>query len=81
VPSLEQHPLRELAAAGVRCSISTDDPAMFATDLDHEYEVAASLGVGPRSAYESALAGVLCDDGTRERLWAIGESFDWASLT
>jgi aminodeoxyfutalosine deaminase len=81
VGSLDTHPLRELAAAGVRCSISTDDPAMFDTDLDREYAVAASLGVDPRSAYESALAGVLCDDRTRERLRAIGERFDWASLT
>jgi aminodeoxyfutalosine deaminase len=81
VPSLEQHPLRELTAAGARCSISTDDAAMFETDLDREYAVAASLGVDPRSAYRSALAGVLCDDHTRARLHEIGESFDWASLT
>jgi aminodeoxyfutalosine deaminase len=80
VPSLEQHPLRELAAAGVRCSISTDDPAMFDTDLAREYEAAASLGVDPRTAYESGLAGALCDDETRERLRVIGEAYDWASL-
>ena len=30
VHSLADHPLPRLAAAGVRCSISTDDPAMFA---------------------------------------------------
>jgi aminodeoxyfutalosine deaminase len=80
VPSLEVHPLRELAAAGVRCSVSTDDPAMFDTDLGREYEAAASLGVGPRKAYENGVAGALCDDATRERLRSIGESFDWRSL-
>jgi aminodeoxyfutalosine deaminase len=80
VPSLERHPLRELAAAGVRCSVSTDDPAMFDTDLGREYEAAASLGVDPRRAYENGVAGALCDDATRERLRLIGESFDWRSL-
>ena len=33
VASLADHPLPRLVAAGVRCSISTDDPAMFDTDL------------------------------------------------
>lgn len=80
VASLEMHPLRELAAGDVRCSISTDDPAMFDTDLTREYEAAASLGVSARDAYENALGGVLCDADTRERLRATGESFDWRSL-
>ncbi|HEX7254372.1 MAG TPA: adenosine deaminase [Gaiellaceae bacterium] len=80
VPSLDEHPLRELAAAGVRCSVSTDDPAMFDTDLGREYEAAASLGVHPRRAYEDGVAGALCDDETRERLRSIGEAFDWRSL-
>jgi aminodeoxyfutalosine deaminase len=80
VLSLEEHPLRELAAAGIRCSVNTDDPAMFDTDLTREHEVAAKLGVGPRTAYENGLAGALCDDGTRDRLRAIGEKYDWSSL-
>ena len=33
VASLDEHPLPHLVAAGVPCSISTDDPAMFGTDL------------------------------------------------
>jgi aminodeoxyfutalosine deaminase len=80
VPSLERHPLRELAAAGIRCSVSTDDPAMFDTDLEREYEGAASLGIEPRQAYENGVSGALCDDTTKERLRSIGESFDWRSL-
>jgi aminodeoxyfutalosine deaminase len=75
--SLEEHPLPQLVAAGVRCSISTDDPAMFDTDLTRDYEAAASLGVTPRAAYEAGLAGALCDDTTRARLRQIGESHDW----
>ena len=77
VASLEEHPLPELVAAGVRCSISTDDPAMFDTDLTRDYEAAASLGVSPRAAYEAGLAGALCDEETRDRLRRIGDSHDW----
>ena len=77
VGSLEQHPLPQLVAAGVRCSISTDDPAMFDTDLTRDYEAAASLGVSPHAAYEAGLAGALCDDATRARLRRIGDSHDW----
>ena len=81
VGSLDEHPLRRLVEAGVRCSISTDDPAMFDTDLMREYEGAASLGSDPRTAYEAGLAGALCDDETRVQLRRIGEAYDWRSLT
>jgi aminodeoxyfutalosine deaminase len=80
VGSLEEHPLPQLVAAGVRCSISTDDPAMFDTDLTRDYEAAASLGVSPHAAYEAGLAGALCDDQTRDRLRQIGDSHEWAGL-
>jgi aminodeoxyfutalosine deaminase len=72
VPSLEEHPLPALVAAGVRCSVSTDDPVMFDTDLTREYEAAAALGLDPRALYETALAGALCDDETRAHLASIG---------
>jgi aminodeoxyfutalosine deaminase len=77
VRSLEEHPLPQLVAAGVRCSISTDDPAMFDTDLTRDYEAAASLGLSPRAAYEAGVAGALCDEATRERLRSIGETYAW----
>ena len=78
VSSLDQHPLPQLVAAGVRCSISTDDPAIFDTDLTRDYEAAASLGVSAREAYEAGLAGALSDEETRQRLRQIGDSHDWA---
>jgi aminodeoxyfutalosine deaminase len=73
VDSLAEHPLPRLRAAGIPCSINTDDPAMFGTDLGREYEIAASLGVGAADAYAAGLAGALCDDATRQRLAALGE--------
>ncbi len=80
VPSLAEHPLPQLAAAGVRCSISTDDPAMFDTDLTREYEAARSIGVDPQAVFEAGIAGALCDEGTKERFRAISNEFEWAHL-
>jgi aminodeoxyfutalosine deaminase len=71
VPSLEEHPLPRLVEAGVRCSVSTDDPAMFDTDLTREYQAAASIGLDPRALYEAGIEGALCDEDTRARLRAI----------
>jgi aminodeoxyfutalosine deaminase len=77
VNDLGDHPLPRLVAAGVLCSISTDDPAMFDTDLSRDYEAATSFGLDPRSFYDAGVAGALCDGRTRERLRQIGDSFDW----
>jgi aminodeoxyfutalosine deaminase len=79
VPSLEEHPIRKLVASGVRCSLSTDDPAMFDTDLTREYAAAAGLGLDAKTFYEVGLGGALCDDETRARLRQIGDEFDWAA--
>jgi aminodeoxyfutalosine deaminase len=68
VPSLAEHPLPRLRAAGIQCTINTDDPAMFGTDLGQEYAVAASLGVSAEDAYAAGVAGALCDDDTRAHL-------------
>ncbi|HEY3463458.1 MAG TPA: adenosine deaminase [Gaiellaceae bacterium] len=77
VRSLEEHPLPQLVAAGVRCSISTDDPAMFDTDLTRDYEAAATLGVSPRAAFAAGVGGALCDEDTRARLRQVGDSHQW----
>jgi aminodeoxyfutalosine deaminase len=79
VRSLADHPLPHLVDAGVRCSVSTDDPVMFNTDLTREYEAAEALGLDPRTLYETALAGALCDDETRARLEAVGVAQAWES--
>jgi aminodeoxyfutalosine deaminase len=77
VARLADHPLPRLVAAGVRCSISTDDPAMFDTDLSRDYEAAESFGLSPRSFYEAGAAGALCDEETRARLQAFGAEYGW----
>ena len=81
VASLDEHPLPLLAAAGVRCSVSTDDPAMFGTDLRRDYAAALSLGLDPRKLYEAGVSGALCDAGTKARLQQVGASFDWSTVS
>jgi aminodeoxyfutalosine deaminase len=80
VSSLEAHPLPQLVAAGALCSISTDDPAMFGTDLSRDYDAAGALGLHPREIYAAGLEGALCDAACRERLRAIGDDCDWEAL-
>jgi aminodeoxyfutalosine deaminase len=43
--SLQDHPLAKFIKQGLTVTLSTDDPAMFQTDLLSEYSVAASLGL------------------------------------
>jgi aminodeoxyfutalosine deaminase len=80
VRSLDEHPLPELLAAGIPCTVSTDDPEMFDTDLTREYDAVASLGVHPRALYEAAVQGALCDEATRAELARIGADYDWPAL-
>jgi aminodeoxyfutalosine deaminase len=80
VKSLDEHPLPDLVAAGIPCTVSTDDPEMFDTDLTREYEAVASLGLHPKSFFDAGVQGALCDEPTRDRLRRIGEGFDWDSL-
>ena len=41
VPSMAEHPIRRLMEAGVRCTVSTDDPLCFANSITEEYEALA----------------------------------------
>jgi adenosine deaminase len=59
VPSLADHPLPALVAAGVPVTINSDDPPMFSTTLNREYAIAADLlGLGPDGAADLARAAV-----------------------
>ncbi|MFF0152878.1 adenosine deaminase family protein [Micromonospora sp. NPDC005203] len=67
------HPLTVLTDAGVACSVSTDDPAIFDITLAGEYAFAAQLGVPPATAYAAGLRGLLSDAADHARLVAVGE--------
>lgn len=41
VPAMAEHPIRRLMLAGVRCTVSTDDPLCFANTVNEEYATLA----------------------------------------
>jgi aminodeoxyfutalosine deaminase len=43
VQRLDEHPIRQLFDAGVVVTVNSDDPPMFGTTLNREYELAAGL--------------------------------------
>jgi len=72
VPSLDQHPIKQLHAAGVVVTVNSDDPPMFATSLNQEYAVAAKLlSFDERGLADLALTAVdasFADGQTKGRL-------------
>ena len=59
VDRIEDHPLRTFVEAGVTVTINSDDPPMFATTLNNDYEVAAGLlDLDERGVVDLACAAV-----------------------
>jgi aminodeoxyfutalosine deaminase len=77
VPSVAEHPLPQMLAAGVPCTVSTDDPTLFDCDLPAEHAAARQLGADPRALYDAGVHGALCDEATKERLRAIAAEHVW----
>jgi adenosine deaminase len=58
VPSIREHPLRRLREAGVRCTVSTDDPLCFANSIPDEYTaLAGEAGFSRRELASIAASG------------------------
>lgn len=68
----DAHPIARLADAGVRVTVSTDDPPFFHTTLRHEYDrLASTFGWGDtefRQINLWAAEAAFCDVATRNRL-------------
>jgi aminodeoxyfutalosine deaminase len=77
VRSLADHPLPTLIEAGIPCSLSTDDPAMFGTDLGREYDVATAMGLPAQGFFDAGIEGALCDEETKEALRRVGAAYEW----
>jgi adenosine deaminase len=58
VESLEAHPLRRFVEAGVRVTLSTDNPVRLATTIADEYEAARTLGCSDQDLLSFARAGI-----------------------
>jgi aminodeoxyfutalosine deaminase len=55
--ALSDHPLPQLLRSGVQASLSTDDPAMFDTDLHREYALLSQMGLDSAEILRVATAG------------------------
>ena len=71
---LADHPLRALHESGVRCTLNSDDPAVFETTLALENALARDAFGFSREELAAmnrvALAAAFIDDATRTRLLA-----------
>jgi aminodeoxyfutalosine deaminase len=74
VARIEEHPLPRFVEAGVTVAIASDDPPMFGTTLNGEYEIAADLlGLDEEGVKELARTSVrasFAPDDVRRRLLA-----------
>lgn len=74
VARVEDHPLPRLLRAGVPVTLNTDDPGMFATDLDNEYRLAVEVlrltDAELRSLVRNAIDAAFCSAETKAKLVA-----------
>lgn len=74
VTTLDEHPVKQMVAAGVLVTINSDDPPMFGTDLNSEYAVAARLleldETGVAALARNAVEASFLDAGGKARLSA-----------
>ena len=83
VDRIEDHPLRTFVDAGVTVTINSDDPPMFSTTLNHDYEVAAELldldEDGVADLARAAIDASFAPDDVKARIRAEIESHEAAS--
>jgi len=81
VPSLDDHPLPKLLAAGVPVTLATDDPGMFHTDLNQEYRLCRErFGLGPAELAGLARTGAraaFCPEPVRDAILAEIDQLTW----
>ena len=80
VATLEEHPIRAFRDAGVTITVNSDDPPMFGTTLNREYEIAADLlgldEAGVADLARTAIRASFADDDVKTRI--LGEIDDYA---
>ena len=66
------HPIARLRDAGVKVTVSTDDPPFFHTTMTREFEaLEQAFGWGPedlKQLNDTAINAAFCDEGTRARI-------------
>ncbi|MFJ4878757.1 adenosine deaminase [Streptomyces sp. NPDC088745] len=83
VATLDEHPIKEMVAAGCLVTINSDDPPMFGSDLNNEYVVAARLldldERGVAELAKNAVRASFLDESGKVRLSAEIDAYtsDW----
>jgi len=71
-PDVRSHPIDQLRRAGVRCTVSTDDPPFFHTTMRHEFDRLNDAFDWDEGEFLTlnriALDAAFCDDDTRAKL-------------
>ncbi len=71
-PNFASHPIARLRDAGVKVTVSTDDPPFFHTTMRREYEMLQQAFGWDKDDFaalnETALDAAFCDDNTRDRV-------------
>lgn len=74
----ENHPIQKLREAGVKVTVSTDDPPFFHTELSREYKMLSSTFGWDAEVFReiniNAANAAFCDAQTREKLLKILEA-------
>jgi aminodeoxyfutalosine deaminase len=72
VDRLENHPIRQMYDAGITVTVNSDDPPMFGTTLNREYEIAAQLldldETGIAALAGNAVRASYLDEGAKTEL-------------
>ncbi len=72
VPDWSSHPIERLRAAGVKVTVSTDDPSFFHTTMTHEYDRLSDTFGWDNELFTKlnrvALDAAFCDDATKDRI-------------
>lgn len=72
VATLDEHPIRAFRDAGVTITVNSDDPPMFGTTLNREYEIAADLldldHDGVAELARTAMRASFASDDVRDRV-------------
>jgi aminodeoxyfutalosine deaminase len=72
VASLVEHPFRAFRDAGVVVTVNSDDPPMFGTTLNREYDIAAGLldldEQGVRELAKAAVDAAFVDEATKREI-------------
>ena len=77
-PDIQRHPIERLRDAGVKVTVSTDDPPFFHTTMEREFDMLVEgLGWSDEeliAVNQTALDAAFCDAQTKERVQFLLES-------